>query len=171
MTLPLQVTSEYTKKNLLEMQKVLHRKTARLCTILSLSGFGLALVGAVVISGIMIYMGILWGLLFWGMRNHPARKSAKKTVQSNRKNYGSNVITTLKFYQTMLIAQNETTGTTLREDYGQVRELLRTGPLVIVLLEDRVALMADCSGMEQEDAEALWNLLREKCRSAEVFER
>ena len=171
MTLPLQVQSEYTKKNLLEMQKVLHRKTARLCLILSLTGFAFALIGAAVSVGLVIYLGIFWGFLFLGMRNHPARKSAKKTVQSNQKNYGSNVQTTLKFYNTMFTAHNETTGSDLRESYDEVKELIRTAHLIVLLLPDRMALMADCRTLDEATAAELWELLRENCRSAEVFEK
>ena len=171
MTLPLQVTSEYTKKNLLEMQKTLHRRTARMCLILSLCGLALALLGIALAVGIMIYIGLFWCILFLGMRHHPARKNARNTVKSNQKNYGCNVQTTLKFYNTMFTAKNETTGSELREQYDEVREVLRTGALIVLLLEDRVALMADCTAMEAEDALALWDLLRENCRNAEIFEK
>lgn len=176
MNLPVQVTSEYTKKNLLEMQKVLHRRTARLCLILAGCGMLLALIGITLFgvmegSGIMIYIGLFWCLLFLGMRHHPARKNAKNTVKSNEKNYGCNVTTTLKFYNSMLTAHNETTGSDLKESYDEVRELLRRDDVIVLVLPDRVALMADSSTLPAEDAKELWDLLREKCRSAEIFEQ
>lgn len=171
MTLPVQVTSEYSKKNLLEMKTVLHRKTARICFILALSGMLMALVGLTVAVGFMVYLGVFWCVLFLCMRNHAARKSARNTVKSNVKTFGSTVKTTLKFYNTMFTAHNETTGSDLRESYDEVREILRTENLIILLLADRVALMADLRTLGEEEAAELWNLLRENCRNAEVFEK
>ncbi len=168
MTFPVTVTSEYTKKNLLEMQTVLHKRTARLCFILSLIGAALVVLGAFIASSFCIFCGVFWWLFFMISRNRPARKSAKKTVQSNEKNYGGTVKTTLKFYNTFFTAKNETTGAELRSKYDEVEKIIETENLLVIRLPDRVALMLDKRMAEKETLTELWKFLQTECFNAEI---
>lgn len=170
MTFPFEITSRYEKKYLLEMQKALHKRTAKICTLLSLAGVVLAAVGVVVNESFCIFCGILWTCLFFVLRNQAARKSASETFKSNMKNYGAPVTTTVKFYETMLLAKNETTGSQLKGNYEEVERVIRTQNLAILVLGDNVALMVNTARLSAEDAEDFWDHLRNACRAAEITE-
>jgi len=168
MVFPFSVTSEYNKNNLLEMQKVLHKRTARLCFILSFASIGLLALGMIISSGLLIFIGVFWWLFFMGMRNQAARKSTRNKVKSDLKNFGAPVKTTVKFYATMLIARNETTEKEQRAQYEEVQRLIMTNSLYIIGLADRVTLMVDRKSLTQEEDTELWEHLADKCTAAEI---
>ena len=167
MVLPYSVSSDYTKQNLLEMQKALHRRTARLCFILSLLGVALFVLGNIISNGFCIFCGIFWWLFFMAMRNQPARKNSRNTAKSHLKHYGKPVTTTVKFYNTMLTAQNETTGSQTKCNFDEVEKLYLTNHLLILQLPDRVALMVDRRNMDANEDKELFELLAEKCVNAQ----
>lgn len=169
MVLPFSVSSEYTQPNVREMQRVIHRRTARLYFILSLVGIALMILGTIIGEGFCIYCGVFWWLFCMFMRHRPARKNAQATVKSHLKNYGKHVTTTVKFYSTMLTAQNETTGAQTRANYDEVEKLYVTANLYVLQLPDRVALMVDRTSLDANEDRELWELLRGKCTAAEVI--
>lgn len=168
MVFPFSVTSEYNKKNLMEMQKVLHKRTARLCFMLSLLGAALFILGTIISSGFCMFCGVFWWLFFMGMRHQAARKSTKQKVKSDLKNFGAPVKTTVKFYATMFIAKNETTQKEQRAQYEDVERLIMTNSLYIIGLADRVTLMVDRKNLTQEEDTELWAHLCDKCTAAEI---
>lgn len=169
MVFPFSVTSEYNKKNLLEMQKVIHKRTARLCFILSFASIGLLAIGMLISSSLLIFIGVFWWLFFMGMRHHAARKSTKQKLKSDQTKYGGPVKTTVKFYNTMLTAKNEATGKEQRAQYEEVERLMMTDSLYIIGLAEKVTLMVDRKNISGEDDAELWELLQDKCTAAEVI--
>ena len=171
MVLPLSVTSEYTKKNLLEMQKLLHRRTAVICLRLVFIGPVLTAVGIALINGLLIVCGLMWTALFLITRNHAARSSAKQAYASSMKYYGKTVVTSVKFYNTLLWAHNETSGKELRAGYDEVKRLCRSRNLLIFVLMDNTAIMVDRRQLPAEDDRDLWELFEEKCTEAIIVDR
>ncbi len=174
MNFPVSVTSEYTKKNILEMQKSIHRRTRKRFRLLSLVGAALFIVGSVLLGiiegvGALMFAGGIWFVLCNVFANQQARKTARKTVKSNLKNYGGTVQTTIKFYNTMFMAKNETTGAEVRAQYQEVTRLVGTKNLIVLVLEDGRAMMAERAAMEPAIAAELWELLQESCTEATVL--
>ena len=173
MTLPLSVTSVYTKKNLKEMNTAVHRRTRRIYLLLCGAGVLLFVIGALLLgriegAGALMFAGVLWTILFLIFSNQAARKSTRNTLKSNLRNYGAPVQITAKFYNTMLVAKNDTTGAEVRSQYGDVTRLLRTKNLFVLVLEESRAVMVDQNSIEPADVEDLWELLREGCTEAVV---
>ena len=171
MVLPLSVTTEYTKKNLLEMQKLMHRRTAVLCMRLMLFGPVMTAVGIAMVNGLIIVCGLMWTALFLITRNHAARSAAKQAYTSSMKYYGKTVVTTVKFYATLLRAHNETSGKELRAGYDEVKKLCRSRNLMAFVLTDNMAIMVDRRQLSPEDDRDLWELFTEKCTEALVVDR
>ena len=174
MNFPVSVTSEYTKKNLLEMHKAVHRRARKRYRLLSLVGVALFLVGSVLLGviegvGALMFAGGIWFVLCMVFSNQQARKTARKTVKSNQKYYGGTANATIKFYNTMFIAKNETTGAEIRAQYTEVSRLLGTRNLMVLVLEDGRAMMAERSSVEPAVAADLWEHLRENCTEATVL--
>jgi len=174
MNFPVSVTAEYTKKNILEMQKSIHRRTRRRFRLLSLVGAALFIVGSVLLGiiegvGALMFAGILWFILCNIFANQQARKTARKTVKRNMTNYGCTVQTTIKFYNTMFTAKNETTGAEVRAQYTDVTRLVGTKNLIVLVLEDGRAMMAERASVDPAIAAELWEYLRENCSDATVL--
>lgn len=175
MTKTVQLDCEYTKENLMEVQKPLHKKTAKICTIIAVFGYAAALVGAVcLLSGIqesmsaLIFFGLFWGIFFTVNIHRPARKSTKATLKSHQKSYGETVKTTLKFYNSMVTAVNHQSGSEKKLVYGDFSRILRTKNILMLITEDKVAVMGDLRTAEPEDIDALWGHLLEQCPDAKI---
>lgn len=160
------VRSQYTKKNLLEVQKALTRRTARICTYISLGGGVMAGVGIWVGHGELIYFGLFWFVFFWFWRYHSARKNAKSTVKHYQKLYGCEVETELKFYSTMFIAKNLQAETERRVNYDEIVKAVTTKNLFALVMEDNLAFLVDRRNMDEETVQQLTDLLSEKCTRA-----
>ena len=166
----IETTCVYTKQNLLELQKVLHRRTAKICMWLMLAGAAILTAGIFLMhtlqSGIMIYFGAFWTVFFLIRRNHAARKSARSTVKGNRKAYGCDVTTHQKFYATMVTAENEQSGKTLRQKYDEVTRVVVTRHIVALISADGVALLSDRRSVDEATDAELLERLRTGCTGA-----
>ena len=174
MNFPVTATGEYTKKNILEMQKSIHRRTRKRFRLLSIVGAVLFIAGSVLLGviegvGALMFAGGIWFVLCNVFANQQARKTARKTVKSNLKIYGATVSTSIKFYNTMFMAKNETTGAEARAQYQDVTRLVGTRRLIVLVLEDGRAMMAERSSLEPAIEADLWEHLQENCTEATVL--
>ena len=130
---------------------------------------GCVLLGLIEGAGALIFAGGIWFVLCMIFANQQARRTTRKTVKSNQKYYGGVATTTIKFYTTMFMAKNETTGAELRAQYAEVSRLIGTRNLMILVLEDGRAMMADRNTVDPTLAADLWEHLRENCTEATVL--
>lgn len=171
----IQLDCEYTKETLMEVQKPLHKKAARLCTILAALGYVVAAAGIVcTIIGLdfspfaMIFFGSFWGIFFTATTNKAARKSTRETLKSHQKNYGETVKTTLKFYNSMVTAVNHQSGSEKKLVYSDFARIIRTTNIIMLITADNVAVMGDCRTADPEDIHTLWDHLLEQCSEANI---
>ena len=170
----IQLDCEYTKENLMEVQKPLHKKTAKISAIIAALGFAVVLVGAVLLLfGIqfpvfLMFIGAFWGVYFAVNIQRYARKNVKTTLKNNQKNYGETVKTTLKFYSSYLTAQNHQSGSEKRLGYDEIAKILRTPNMLVLITEDRAAVMGDLRTAEAEDVQMLWSHLMSQCPGKDI---
>lgn len=163
-----QLTCEYTKENLMEVQKPLHKKSAKVCIVLAAVGFSICLLGLIFLNFALVFFGGFWGIFFTVNMHHHARKSTKATLKSHQKSYGETVKTTLKFYNTMLLASNHQSGSEKKLVYSDLGRILRTKNILMLITSDNVALMGDLRTAEPEEVEELWAHLLEQCTDAKI---
>ena len=125
--------------------------------------------GSVDGASLLIYAGLLWTIIFLVLRNQAARKSVRASLKSHMKVYGKTVTTTIKFYNTLLIAHNDASGAEVRSSYEDVQKLVMTKNLLVFVLLDKVALMMDRRKLDPNEDQALWELLMEGCFNAKVY--
>lgn len=159
---------KYTKKNLLEIQKALTKRSAKICTYISLGGGVMAGVGLWIGHGELIYFGFFWFILFWFWRYHTARKTVKAAMKHYQKLYGCEVETELKFYATMFIAKNLQAETERRVSYDEVSKVVYTNNLCALVMEDNLAFLIDRRELDEDAQNELFDLLNEKCTLAMV---
>ncbi|MBQ7255512.1 MAG: hypothetical protein IJS31_04615 [Oscillospiraceae bacterium] len=161
----------YTKQNLLEVQKVLHRRTAKICSWLALAGAAIltaglflpdTLVGSTERTG-LLYFGFFWAVFFVIRRNHAARKTTRQTLKSNQKIYGCPVTITQKYYTTMVAAKNEQSGREIRARYDEVERVILTKHVLALILPDNVAILTDLRSMDEAAADELIARLEQEC--------
>lgn len=166
----IETTCVYTKKNLLELQKVLHRRTAKICMWLMLLGAAILTAGIFLVEELqsfaLIYFGAFWTIFFLIRRNHAARKSARQTVKDNLKAYGSDVTTRQKFYGSMVAAENEQSGKTIRLKYDEVARVIVTRHILALITEDGTALLSDRRSVDEQTDAELCERLRTGCNGA-----
>ena len=168
MTGIIQLDCEYTRQNLMEMQKPLHRKSARLCIIMSSVGLLLFVSGLIFMQSALLIFGSFWCIFFLWQTHHASRKIVKQALKSNQKKYGQNVKTTLKFYPSLVAAQNHQTGSERKTPYGDVNRIIRTKNLLVLILPDNVAVMGDLRNVDKATSQELWEHLLETCVDAEI---
>lgn len=173
MTGIIQLECEYTKETLMEVQKPLHKKAARLCSILAAASYVVAAAGIVcTIIGVnfspfaMIFFGGFLGVFFTLTTNKAARKSTQATLKSHQKRYGETVKTTLYFYNSMVTAVNHQSGSEKKFTYDDFARIIRTTNIIMLITADNVAVMGDCRTVNSEDVHTLWDHLLEQCPEA-----
>ena len=162
----IQLDCEYTKENLMELQTKLHKKPARICLILSILGFLAFAAGLYFAIAAMIFFGGFWGIFFAINVNRPARKKTKAKLKSDLTNYGEPVKLTLKFYNTLVTSLNHQSGHEKKLEYLDVVKVLRTRNLIMLVTEDKTALLGDLRTTDSENVEVLWERLQAQCTEA-----
>ena len=84
----IETTCTHTKKLVLELEKELHRRTFRTCTLIALGGVAMLAAGVFLNEGELIYFGLFWSILFLIFSGHSARKSTRRTMKHYKKLYG-----------------------------------------------------------------------------------
>lgn len=168
MTGIIQMDCEYTKQNLMEMQKPLHKKSARLGAVMSGVGLLLVILGFVLMQSSIIIFGTFWFIFFLVQIHRASRKTVRQALKSYQKNYGQNVTTTLKFYPSLVVAQNHQTGSERKTPYADVERIIRTKNLIVLILPDNIAVMGDRRNLDENTNKELWEHLLEKCTEAEI---
>lgn len=171
----IQLDCEYTKENLTEVQIPLHKKTAKISSIIAAVGYVVAVAGIVCMFlnvsipvFPMIFFGSFWGVFFTVNINKAARKSVKTTLKTNQKNYGETVKTTLKFYNSMIMAQNHQSGSEKKLTYDEIEQILRTRNILLLITADRAAVMGDLRTAEPEQVQELWSHLLSQCPGKKI---
>ena len=166
----IETSFEYTKKNLKEIQKVLHRKTAKKLLWVGFAGLALLIAAMILQKFELGYFGVFWLVFCFVMRNSHARKFARKTVKFNQKHYGTTVKTHIRFYPTMLAAENEQTGSQRKAALSEVVRVIETKHHFALVLPDNICVMADRRSIDREQDAILYERLHDKCTSAEFVD-
>ncbi|MBR2896855.1 MAG: hypothetical protein IKM36_03660 [Oscillospiraceae bacterium] len=164
MTQTIETTCTHSKKNVLELERELHRRTFRICLLLALCGIALLAAGVFLQEGELIYFGVFWSILFVVLSGHSARKATRRTMKHYKKLYGKEpIVTTAKFYNSMFTAKNEMTGSETKAKYEEVERVIVTQNLYALVLPDRVAVLVDRRTLTQELDLELYNRLLQGC--------
>ena len=170
----IQLDCEYTRENLMEVQKPLHKKSARLCTVFAVIGAAAAVISAALtVAGVdgfafTAILSVIWGVFFLTNINKAANKSVNTTVKNNQKNYGETVKTTLKFYNSMIMAQNHQSGSEKKLGYDDIARILRTKNMLLLVTADKSAVMGDIRTVEPEVFAELWSHLMSQCPGKDI---
>lgn len=163
MTEIIETTCAHTKKNVMELERELHRRTFRICLLLALAGLAILGLGVYLQNGSCIYFGAFWTIFFLVWSGHGARKSTRRTMKHYKNLYGGPVVTKAKFYRSMFTAKNETTGAETKASYEDVERVVVTQHLYCLVLPDRIAILADRRELTEEDDQELYNRLLRSC--------
>lgn len=113
-------------------------------------------------SGLMIVVALALGVSAYGAPMRLANQAAKK----NRKQYGSDVTVSLRFFEDGIKAHNQQMETDAEVRYDQIERIVESRHLYLLVLREKMALMVDKEGFTFGAGEKFLPFLREKCSEA-----
>ncbi len=162
----------YTPAVLAEAQKPLHKRAALLNMVLGFLGLGVFVLGLFLQGGhlLMVFCGVLAAAYFFSGLNRAAKKAADRMVKVHLKKYGQAVKMELTFREDGFTALSKPSENLRELVYENVRRVIRTVNLLVLVMTDNYAVIGDCRSVEEAEMTALWEHLLAVCPEAKFEE-
>ena len=162
----------YTPTVLAEAQKPLHKRAAMLNMILGILGLGVFVLGCFLQGGqlLVVFAGLLFSAYFFSGLNRAAKKAADRTVKAHLKKYGQAMKMELTFREDGFTGVSKPSEQQRELAYENVRRVVRTRNLLVLVMADSYAVIGDCRSVEETEITVLWEHLKAVCTEAKFEE-